>query len=98
MNAQYCKRWDVAPRSHPNDGLLDVVRVAAEMPIGERWTARRRLATGTHVPHPHIEQHRLPQVHLDLGRPLDLTVDGVSAGTHVRLEVKVVPDGLTVVI
>ncbi|MGD9705302.1 MAG: diacylglycerol kinase family protein [Acidimicrobiia bacterium] len=98
MNAQYIGRWDVAPRSHPNDGRLDVVRVDPAMSIGDRWRAERRLPTGTHVPHPHIEQHRLPQVHIDLERPLDLTVDGTSAGRHRRLELKIVPDGLIVVI
>ena len=30
MNAQFARRrWDVAPRGHPNDGRVDVVRVAA---------------------------------------------------------------------
>jgi YegS C-terminal NAD kinase beta sandwich-like domain len=98
MNAQFLGRWDVAPRSHPNDGLLDVVRVAPEMAIGDRWKARRRLPTGTYLPHPHIDQHRLPEVHFELERPLDVTIDGVPVGRQRRLSVGVVPDGLTVVI
>ncbi len=98
MNAQFLGRWDVAPRSHPNDGLLDVVRIAPEMAIGDRWKARRRLPTGTHLPHPYVEQHRLAEVHIDLERPLDVKVDGVSVGRRVRLAVGLVPDGLTVVI
>jgi hypothetical protein len=98
MNAQYVGCWDVAPRSHPNDGQLDVVRVAAAMPIGERWKAWRRLPTGTHLPHPHIEQRRLTHVHVDLERPLDVTIDGVPVGEQAQLEVRAVPDGLTVVV
>ena len=98
MNAQFLGRWDVAPRSHPNDGLLDVVRVAPEMAIGDRWKARRRLPTGTYLPHPHIDQHRLAEVHFELERPLDVTIDGVSVGRQRRLSVGVVPDGLIVVI
>jgi hypothetical protein len=98
MNAQFLGRWDVAPRSHPNDGLLDVVRVAPEMAIGDRWKARRRLPIGTYVPHPYVDQHRLAEVHVELERPLDVKIDGVSVGRQVRLAVGVVPDGLTVVI
>ena len=98
MNAEFIGRWDVAPRSHPNDGVLDVVRVAPEMAIGDRWKARRRLPTGTYLPHPHIDQHRLPEVHFELERPLDVTIDGVSVGRQRRLSVGVVPDGLIVVI
>ena len=98
MNAQFLGRWDVAARSHPNDGLLDVIRVAPEMAIGDRWKARRRLPTGTYLPHPYVEQRRLAEVDVELERPLDVTIDGVAAGRHVRLTVGVVPDGLTVVI
>jgi diacylglycerol kinase family enzyme len=98
MNAQFLGRWDAAPRSHPNDGLLDVVRVAPEMAIGDRWKARRRLPTGTYLPHPQIDQHRLREVHFELERPLDVTIDGVSVGRQRRLSISVVPDGLTVVI
>ena len=29
MNAQYLGRWDVAPRGHPGDGILEVVEVDA---------------------------------------------------------------------
>ena len=49
MNAQWIGPWDVAPRSHPNDGLLDVLD--ADLGLGDRWKARSRLATGTHMPH-----------------------------------------------
>jgi YegS C-terminal NAD kinase beta sandwich-like domain len=98
MNAQYLGRWDVAPRSHPNDGRLDLVHVAAEMTTTDRCRARRRLATGTHVPHPAIEQRRLTAVALDLARPLDIAVDGVPFGRQRRIDVRVRPDALIVAI
>ena len=31
MNAQFYGRYDVAPRGHPNDGKVDVVRVDPSM-------------------------------------------------------------------
>src|SRR6478752_2856619 len=38
MNAQFIGHWDVAPRSHPNDGILDTFDVT--MSTGDRWKAR----------------------------------------------------------
>ena len=54
LNADRIGAWDVAPRAHPNDGQLDVVEVDASMALRDRWQARRRLTTGTHLPHPAI--------------------------------------------
>ncbi len=42
MNAEFLGSWDVAPRSHPNDGRLDLFDVS--MSTGDRWKARHRLA------------------------------------------------------
>ena len=41
MNAQFLGPWDVAPKGHPDDGRLDVLD--ADLPLGQRWSARRRL-------------------------------------------------------
>ena len=41
MNAQFLGAWDVAPRSHPGDGLLDVLE--AEVGLDERLKIRERL-------------------------------------------------------
>ena len=38
MNAQWLGDWDLGPRSHPNDGLLDVTD--GTLPFGDRWKAR----------------------------------------------------------
>ena len=70
MNAQWIGRWDVAPRSHPNDGLLDLFDGSPS--LDDRWKARRRLITGTHVPHPAIVQRRTDALELELDPPLDV--------------------------
>jgi len=98
MNAQFLGGWDVAPRSHPNDGRLDVLRVRPTMSIGDRWKARARLPSGTHVPHPLVEQSRVAQLDVRFARPLDVVVDGVPLGRYDRLAVAVLPDALTIVI
>ncbi len=96
MNAQYRGQWDVAPRGHPNDGRLDVLDGAPS--IGQRWQARRRLTSGTHVPHPAIEERRVSAVQLDLVRPTPIELDGDDLGEATTLSIRVEPDALLCVI
>ena len=92
MNAEHIGAWDVAPRSHPNDGRFDLVDVAASMSLRERWQAWRRLRTGTHVPHPRIASRRSREETFTFDRPMGLWLDGVARGTVRSLTVSVVPD------
>lgn len=99
MNAQYVGAFDVAPRSHPNDGLLDVVDVDPTMTMADRWKARRRLPSGTHVPHPSISTRRLKQWSVEFERPCRVWIDGVRQDSRIRrIEVRCVPDALTIVV
>ncbi len=95
MNAEFLGVWDVAPRSHPNDGRLDVYDVSPAMPLGDRVAARRRLASGTHVPHPAIEVQRVPAVQVEFDRPTPVWLDGERVGDGRRLSIRVEPDALT---
>ena len=92
MNAQHRGRWDVAPRSHPNDGRVDVVEAAATMSIRHRWAARGRLVQGTHVPHPAITVGRHETLTRTYERPLRLWLDGVEWGRATSIELVVEPD------
>jgi hypothetical protein len=96
MNAQYLGRWDVAPKGHPDDGRLDVLD--ADLPVGQRWQARTRLVTGTHVPHPGIEERRVTAVQLELGRPTPIALDGQPIGMATTLSIRVEPDALLCVV
>jgi hypothetical protein len=96
MNAQWRGRWDVAPRAHPGDGLLDVLD--GDLPVGDRWKARNRLPHGTHVPHPGITLRRVPAAQFDLGPPLDVWLDGERVGRARTVSVRVERDALTVVV
>ncbi|MEY2423962.1 MAG: hypothetical protein QOI95_4029 [Acidimicrobiaceae bacterium] len=95
MNAEYLGHWDVAPRGHPNDGLLDTFEVT--MSVGERIKARSRLATGTHVPHPGIKQRRVAAVQVDVAG-LDVWLDGELVGPAQSLSIRVEPDALLCVV
>jgi hypothetical protein len=95
MNAEYLGRWDVAPRSHPNDGLLDTFDVS--MSVGDRLKARSRLAAGTHLPHPAIKERRVSAAQVDVGG-LDVWLDGELVGPAHSLSIRVEPDALVCVV
>ncbi len=96
MNAEWMGGWDVAPRAHPNDGLLDTFDVS--MTAGERLKARARLPTGSHLPHPAITERRVAAVQVDLARPTPVHLDGVVVGTARTLSVRVEPGALVCVV
>lgn len=97
MNAQWIGAWDVAPRSHPNDGLLDVL--TADLSLRDRGKARRRLRQGAHVPHPGIVERRTQATQLDLAPALGVWLDGRRLPQRARaLSIRVEPDAVTVVI
>jgi hypothetical protein len=54
-NAQFMGHWDIAPRGHPNDGRVEITQVDEVMSLRQRLTARARLSTGSHLPHPLIQ-------------------------------------------
>jgi len=96
MNAQWLGAWDLGPRAHPNDGLLDIAD--GDLPLGDRLKARTRLATGTHVPHPRIETRRVASLQLDLDPQLDIYLDGERVGRASRLSIRIEPDAFHVVV
>ena len=95
MNAQYLGPYDVAPRSHPNDGRVEVLRVHPAMPVRARWNARSRARTGTHLPHPQLEMRSTGEWHHRFERTMHLWIDGVRCGDVRELTVTVLPDALT---
>lgn len=87
-NGQFIDGLDVSPRGHPGDGRLEI-QVYALRP-GERGGMRRRLATGSHVPHPRIRtgSGRRIRVRVTAG-VWPLRVDGRSVGRAGTIEVEV---------
>jgi hypothetical protein len=90
------RSWDVAPRAHPGDGLLDVLD--ADLGLGDRWKARARLPTGTHVPHPGIRTSRTAALLVDASPALDVWLDGERIGRAAAVAVRIEPDALTIVV
>jgi hypothetical protein len=96
MNAQWLGGWNLGPRAHPNDGLLDVYD--ARVPVSGVLKVRRRLPLGAHLPHPDIKEQRRSAVQVTLERPAPVRLDGDLVGEATNLSVRVEADALTVVI
>lgn len=86
MNSEWLGAWIVAPRAHPGDGFFDLVE--ARLPIGDRLEARRRLPTGTHVPHPSIGVRKITTADLDFGTTRSIYVDGELVGKAAGMRIE----------
>jgi hypothetical protein len=96
MNAQWLGPWNLGPRAHPNDGVLDTFD--ARLRVGDLWKVRARLPTGTHLPHPRIASRRAAAVTFELDRPLPVWLDGERVDEGRTLAVRLEPDALRVVV
>jgi diacylglycerol kinase family enzyme len=96
MNAEWLGAWDLGPRSHPNDGLLDVTD--GSLRLRERLTARRRARTGSHLPHPGLRTSRVAAATFSFERGMPVHLDGEAMGTVHEVVVRTEPDALTVVV
>ncbi len=96
MNGQFVGEWNLGPRAHSNDGLLDITD--GSLGVRDRLVARRRARSGSHLPHPSLATRRAATAEFDFDRPMRLFVDGLAAGECRTLALSVVPDAATVVI
>jgi hypothetical protein len=95
-NGQFVRGFDVVPRGHPGDGRLEVQVYALEP--GERAEMRRRLTTGTHVPHPHILERSGRVVEIEATVDLPVEIDGVARSRQRHLRVAVLPGALRILV
>jgi hypothetical protein len=87
LNGQYLRGADLSPRGHPGDGSAEVQVYA--LAGSQRGGMRRRLRTGSHLPHPDIATRRAKRVAVRFSRPVLMEVDGRPAGRTASLELEV---------
>ncbi|HMG27602.1 MAG TPA: hypothetical protein VKH36_12395 [Acidimicrobiia bacterium] len=96
-NGQYLRGVDLVPRGHPGDGWVEVQVYA--LGRRERVEMRRRLPSGTHVPHPRIASGRARRIEVEVtARRLPVEIDGRRQGRSNRLEVAVVPASIRLLV
>lgn len=92
MNAEFVGPYDVAPRGHPNDGRVEAFELSESLGARQRLAIRRRMRTGTHLPHPAISHRPVRRGSWSFASPLIVFVDGVSVGRATTLDIEVRPD------
>ena len=98
-NSGFFGGLNIAPRSHPNDGYVDLVIFEPWMTRRQRVIARRRARTGTHVPHPHVSISRVTQyTQTKTHRRQRLSLDGRAVTEWERIDIEIVADHWTVVL
>jgi hypothetical protein len=95
-NAAFVGAANVAPRAHPNDGLVDVSD--GRLAWRQRRHAHRLLPAGAHLPHPELAEKRTREHVVELSRPTAVRIDGIPAGRARRVAVRVIPDAGTVIL
>jgi hypothetical protein len=86
-------RLNMAPRAHPNDGLVDVLEFARDLPLRTRLAIRRRMRLGDHLPHPQLSMHRASDYEWhDPSRRVAVRVDGKQRGYAHRVRIQVIVD------
>lgn len=84
---------NISPRSHPNDGGFDTFTMSSDMPFQQRFLARRRSRTGTHLPHPNIKVVREKSCVITRESPKErLSIDDVAVSNWQHISITIVPD------
>lgn len=95
-SGQFLRGADLVPRGHPGDGWAEVQVYA--LARRERGSMRRRLVTGTHLPHPSIHTLRARRVEIEIARALPLEVDARRRGRVRGLAVTLVPGAIRILL
>jgi len=93
-NAAFLGKWNLAPRAHPGDGKLDVLETH-DMSLRDRWNARHRLPTGSHLPHPAIRQRQIRAEQFTFSPELHVWIDGQRVPSTRHLSVRVEADAVS---
>lgn len=96
MNAAWRGTWNLGPKAHPGDGLLDISH--GSLSPGDRLRALRRVGTGDHLPHPQIRFRRTGAFQVAFQGPLMVELDGQPVQRASNLSIRVEPAALTVVV
>jgi len=95
-NAAFLGEANIGPRAHPGDGLLDVSW--GQLPRRDLRAGRSRMLTGSHLPHPAIEERRAPSWSSPEGIRYVVACDGVEVGELYDIRLTVEPDAVVVAV
>lgn len=96
MNGTHLGGWNLGPKAHPNDGIVDLT--SGSLGLGDRLKARRRAPAGAHLPHPDLTTSRRRSLELHLATATPLFIDGVKVGRVSHLVIAVRGDAGRIVL
>ncbi len=96
MNAQWLNQWQLAPRSHPGDGLLDFV--SGHLGLSQRILAGRKAMRGEHLPHPDLAVSRKATRTESFARSRRVYLDGRFVRSCTRITVTLNPNAVSVAV
>lgn len=94
-------RLNVAPRAHPNDGLVDALEFTDPVSVRQLLSIRTRMRVGDHLPHPALHMHRdatyvwpdnAARKSFGAARRSAVTMDGRHYGRARTVHITVKPD------
>ncbi|HUR77713.1 MAG TPA: hypothetical protein VMZ22_07185 [Acidimicrobiales bacterium] len=94
MNAQWIGDWNLGPKAHPNDGIVDAYE--GHLGLFEWRKVRARLPTGSHLPHPRISATRSKAVSFEFTSDYEVFIDGEAVARARHLAIRIEPDALRV--
>ena len=86
---------NVAPRAHPNDGMIDTLEFTRQPSLRTLLAIRRRMRLGDHLPHPALTARRAERAEWQGSRPAPVIVDGRRRGRFDAVTVAVRSDAFT---
>ena len=90
---------NLAPRAHPNDGVLDSVTMTSSMTFRDRLSAQKKSLTGTHLPHPEIHVSRGESFsYIRTNKSEQLSIDGHRVSDWLSVRVTIQPDYWKIVV
>ena len=93
MNCAWMGPYYLGPRAHPNDGLLDLT--VGRLRPSQRWLARGRARSGSHLPHPDLSTSRRASWEHRFERSTQVYADGVAVGVASSIRLWLEPDCFT---
>ena len=91
-NAGWIGDSNVAPRAHPNDGKVEMLAITSHMSLRQRILARRRMQTGTHLPHPDLSSMQIATQSIVRQNEERLMIDGRKIDNWASISITVEPD------
>jgi len=86
----------ISPKSHPADGLLDIVEFS--LPFREFLTAYKRSSSGDHIPHPQIKTSKKSSYTVNSRNKRRVVIDGKKVAYVKQLSISVIPHAISVVL